>query len=83
MHSTEQRRIAIETLIRFNHSYADTIAVLGYPNRHTLNNWWSKYVTTDEVPIAKIIRESRFSEEQKRGGRTLPEPCSTSESLVA
>ena len=37
MYSTEQRRVAIETFIRFDYSYADTIAELGYPNRHTLN----------------------------------------------
>ena len=66
MYSTEQRRVAIETFIRFDHSYADTIAELGYPNRHTLNNWWREYRTTGEVPIAKAIREPRFSEEQKR-----------------
>lgn len=40
MYSTEQRRLAIETFIRFDHSYADTIAELGYPDRHTLNSWW-------------------------------------------
>ena len=29
--SKEQRRIAIESFIRFDYSYADTIAELGYP----------------------------------------------------
>lgn len=38
MYSTEQRRLAIETFIRFDHSYADTIAELGYPDRQTLNS---------------------------------------------
>ena len=66
MYSTEQRRVAIETFIRFDHSYADTIAELGYPDRHTLRNWWGEYRETGEVPIAKIIREPRFSDEQKR-----------------
>jgi len=66
MYSTEQRRVAIETFIRFDHSYADTIAELGYPDRHTLGNWWGEYRETGEVPIAKTIREPRFSDEQKR-----------------
>ena len=66
MYSTEQRRIAIETFIKLDHSYADTIAELGYPNRHTLNNWWREYKATGEVPIAKSIRKPRFSDEQKR-----------------
>ena len=66
MYSTQQRRIAIDSFIKFDYSYADTIAELGYPNRHTLNNWWREYKATGEVPIAKIIREPRFSDEQKR-----------------
>ena len=66
MYSTEQRRVAIETFIRFDYCYADTIAELGYPNRHTLNNWWREYKATGEVPIAKSIRKPRFSDEQKR-----------------
>lgn len=66
MYSTEQRRLAIETFIRFDHSYADTIAELGYPDRHTLNNWWREYRETGEVPVGKMIREPRFSGDQKR-----------------
>lgn len=38
-YSEEQRRSALETFIRFDHSYADTIAELGYPNRGTLRGW--------------------------------------------
>ena len=66
MYSTEQRRVAIETFVKFDHSYADTIAEPGYPNRHTLNNWWREYKATGEVPVAKAIREPRFSDGQKR-----------------
>lgn len=66
MFSTEQRRIAIETFIRFDHSYADTIAELGYPDRHTLNSWWREYRETGEVPVGKMIREPRFPDGQKR-----------------
>ena len=66
MYSAEQRRIAIETFIRFDHSYADTIAELGYPDRHTLRNWWKEYRETGEVPVAKRVREPRFTDGQKR-----------------
>lgn len=66
MYSTEQRRAAIETLVRFGHSYADTIAELGYPNRNTLRGWWKEYEETGEVPAGKMVRKPRFSEEQKR-----------------
>lgn len=66
MYSTERRRLAIETFIRFDHSYADTIAELGHPDRHTLNSWWREYRETGEVPVGKMIREPRFSDDQKR-----------------
>ena len=66
MYSTEQRRLAIETFIRFDHSYADTIAELGYPDRHTLNSWWRECGETGEVPVGKMVREPRFSDGQKR-----------------
>ena len=54
MYSTEQRRVAIEAFIKFDHNYADAIAELGYPNRYTPNNWWREYKTAGEFPIAKI-----------------------------
>ena len=66
MYSTEQRRLAIETFIRFGHSYADTIAELGYPDRHTLNSWWRECGETGEVPVGRMVREPRFSDGQKR-----------------
>lgn len=31
MYTLEQRQRAVETFVRFDHSYADTIAELGYP----------------------------------------------------
>ena len=46
MFSTEQRRIAIDDLLKFDHSYADTITELGYPHRQTLRNWWKEYEET-------------------------------------
>ena len=49
MFSTEQRRIAIETFIRFDHSYADPIAELGYPTRHSLRAWYKDYLEHGEV----------------------------------
>ena len=66
MFSTEQRRIAIETFIRFGHNYADTIAELGYPHRQTLRNWWYEYRETGEVPQPKREREPKYPEEMRR-----------------
>ena len=66
MYSTEQQRIAIEIFIRFGHSYADTITELGSPDRHTLRSWWKEYKETGEVPVAKRVREPRFTDDQRR-----------------
>ena len=66
MFSTEQRAKAIETFIRFGHSYADTIAELGYPNRSTLRLWWREYESTGEVPPGRYGREPRYSVERAR-----------------
>ncbi len=38
MYDIDQRRAAIELLIRYDHCYAQIIRELGYPNRHTLHN---------------------------------------------
>ena len=36
MFSTEQRRVAIQTFIKYDHSYVDTVVELGYLIRKTL-----------------------------------------------
>ena len=66
MYSQEQRKTAIETFIRFDHSYADTIAELGYPTRACLRNWWNEYRDTGEVPISKFTTNPRYTAEMKR-----------------
>ena len=66
MYSQEQRKTAIETFIRFDHSYADTIAELGYPTRACLRNWWNEYKDTGEVPISKFTTNPRYTAEMKR-----------------
>ncbi|MBR3314759.1 MAG: hypothetical protein IKG18_11550 [Atopobiaceae bacterium] len=66
MFSAEQRRIAIETFIKYDHSYADTVAELGYPNRATLRLWWKEYESTGEIPEGKGTRQSKYTDEQMR-----------------
>ena len=62
----EQRRVAIETFVRFGHSYADTIAELGYPNRQSLRSWWNDYREHGEVRPGKPTREPRFPLEMRQ-----------------
>ena len=66
MFSTEQRRISIETFIRFDHSHADTIAELGYPTRHSLRAWHKDYLEHGEVRPPKRRREPKFTLEMRQ-----------------
>jgi transposase-like protein len=67
MYSQEQRKLAIETFIKLDYSIADTVATLGFPNRHTLSMWWKEYELTGKVPVGKDHhRKSLYSDEQAR-----------------
>ena len=66
MFSTEQRKIAIETFIGFDHSYADTIAELGYPARHSLRAWCKDCLEHGEVRPPKRQREPKLTLEMRQ-----------------
>ena len=67
MFSSEQKRKAIETYIRFDHSAADTVRELGYPNRHTLRLWWKDYERRGEAALeAEYRARPRYTETQMR-----------------
>ena len=66
MFSTEQRRISIETFIRFDHSHADAIAEPGYPTRHSLRAWHKDYLEHGEVRPPKRRREPKLASEMRR-----------------
>lgn len=53
MSGTEQRRVAVETLVEFGHGYADTMAELDCPHRQTLRDRWEGYGSTGRVPTGK------------------------------
>ena len=65
MYSAKQRKAAIDTFIRFDHSYADTIAELGYPSSAALRMWWKEYEKTGQPPQQKK-RESAFNKQQMK-----------------
>lgn len=61
----EAENAAIDTFIRFDHSYADTIAELGYPSRAVLRMWWREYEKTGQLPQQKR-KELSFSTQQMK-----------------
>ena len=66
MYSTEQRKLAIETYIKFDLSAADTVAELGYPTRHSLRAWYKDYLEHGEVRPPKRQREPKFTLEMRQ-----------------
>ena len=66
MHGQERRRLAIETFIKFDHSYADTIAELGYPTRSALRAWWNEHERTGEVPASRFATNPKHAAEMRR-----------------
>lgn len=61
MHSTEQRKPAIETCIKFDLSAADTVAELGYPTRRSPGAWHEDYPEHGEVRPPKRQREPKLA----------------------
>ena len=70
MHGQERRRLAIETFIKFDHSYAGTIAELGYPTRSALRAWRDGHERTGEVPASRFATNPKHAAEMSR--RALP-----------
>ena len=66
MYSTEQRKLAIETYIKFDLSAADTVAELGYPTRHSPRAWHRDYLEHGEVRPPKRQREPKFTLEMRQ-----------------
>ena len=66
MYSTGQRKLAIETYIKFDLSAADTVAELGYPTRHSLRAWYKDYLEHGEVMPPKRQREPKFTLEMRQ-----------------
>ena len=61
MYSAEQRKLAIETYIKFDLSAADTVAELGYPARQSLRAWYKDYLEHGEARPPKRQREPKFT----------------------
>ena len=66
MYNTEQRKLAIETYIRFDLSVADTVTELGYPTRQSLRAWYKDYLEHGEVRPPKRQREPKFTLEMRQ-----------------
>ena len=65
MYSYEDRKRAVELYIEYSFKAAEVIRELGYPNRHSLSNWYKDYLEHGEV--RERTHEPRFySDEEKR-----------------
>ena len=66
MHGQERRRLATGTLVKFDHSYAGTIAELGYPTRSALRAWRDEHEGTGEVPASRFATNPKHAAETGR-----------------
>lgn len=64
MYSYEDRMRAVKLYIKYDKSAASVIQELGYPNRHTLKNWYLEYQQNNDLK-KKSQRASKFSYEQE------------------
>lgn len=63
MYSYEDRLKAVLLYIKYNHHASQVIRELGYPNRHTLQQWYQQYESSGSLHQKR--RESKYSIHQK------------------
>lgn len=66
MYGAEQRKLAIDTYIKFDLSAADAVAELGHPTRQSLGAWYKDYLEHGEVRPPKRRREPKFALEMRQ-----------------
>lgn len=66
MYSLERGKLAVETLIEFDHSRAGAVAEPGCPNRHSPYNRWRDYREHGEVRPGEPIRQPKSAPEMKQ-----------------
>ncbi len=62
----EERKCAVDLLIRYDLRVAPTIRELGYPSRQMLYNWYKEFKSTGELRDANGGRRSKYTNEQRR-----------------
>ena len=65
MFSYEERKKAVELYIKYGKNASAVINELGYPNRHSLVQWYKVYLKTGQIPKSARKRHPRYTEEQK------------------
>lgn len=66
MYSYEQRKRAVDLYIQYSLSAASVIHALGYPNRHTLRNWYMEFKTKGHL-------KKEFADGRKRSSSPYTE----------
>ena len=69
MYSYKQRKKAVELYIKYGLVAAPVIRALGYPNRHTLQNWYREYLRRGAL-------KKKFAD-----GRPHPTSCYSDEDM--
>ncbi len=66
MYTQSQRKKAINLYIKYGLKAAPVIRELGYPDRHSLKNWYSSFKINNEKIIITHSRKSKYTEAQRK-----------------
>ena len=66
MYSKEERKRAIDLLLKYDLCFSDTIAELGYPDYSSLRQWYADYIKEQETGIERPDNPYvKYTQEQK------------------
>lgn len=66
MYTESQREKAIRLYIKYGLRAAPVIKELGYPNRHSLKNWYNSFMENNEEIIISHSRKPKYTETQRK-----------------
>lgn len=65
MFSYEERKKAVDLYIKYGKKAMPVIRELGYPNRHSLVQWYKDFVRNGKIVIPILAGRQKYTEAQK------------------
>lgn len=65
MYSYEERKKAVDLYIKYGKKATAVITELGYPNRHSLVQWYKAFTKAGKIEVPDLSGRTKYTEEQK------------------
>ena len=65
MYSYEERKKAVDLYIKYGKKATAVITELGYPNRHSLVQWYKAFIKAGKIEVPDLSGRTKYTEEQK------------------